>query len=299
MVDFRRGILAGVAAAMVFLSISVILEVTGLADRSWLFIGAAGLIFWYDLAEPWRMALELIPWLARGAIFGAVFAALYAFLPGETAVWKAILVSLMIWAVNVIQRMYISLRWPWQANGAFPEQPFRWDTFMTYVVGYALISIASAVAFGALAGVIWNRVPTREAPEPRSGSAVLLAGFAIGVLMWLGPASQVVHAAVRGPFWETLMWMWPERFWWPGILILSAAVLGLAGWILVMLGWRRTRRGETGFRRGLAGGILMAVTGVMLLPGVVSIIGAVLSRREPPTALCAATASREGIEIDG
>ena len=175
-------------------------------------------------------------------------------------------VSLMIWATGPIEDIYLSLG----------------TAVITYELGGMLISIASAVAFGALAGAIWNRLRAREAPEPRPGSAALLAGSAIGMWMWLGPASRViVDVAVMGPFWETLMWWWPERFWWPGILILSAAVLGLAGWILVLLGWRRTRRGESGFRRGLAGGVLMAVTGVMLMPGVVSIIGAVLSRREP------------------
>jgi len=58
-------------------------------------------------------------------------------------------------------------------------------------------------------------------------------------------------------------------------------ILGLTGPILVLLGWRRMRRGETGFRRGVAGAIVMAFTGAMLLPWVLSIIGAVLSRREP------------------
>ncbi|MFU8796261.1 MAG: hypothetical protein ACNA7X_03060 [Dehalococcoidia bacterium] len=282
MVDFRRGIIAGVAAAAVFLIISVILEVTGLADRSWMFVEAAGLRIWFYSTEPLHVLSVILPRLVPGVIFGAVFAALYFYLPRRTAVRQAMAVSLMIWAIGRMQRMYHSLRWPWQAEGMVPDTASYGTAVITYDLGGMLISIASAVAFGALAGAIWNRLKAREAREPRPGSAALLIGFAIGVSMWLGPASRVVvDVAVRGPFWETLMWWWPERFWWPGILILSAAVLGLAGWILVLLGWRRTRRGETGFRRGLAGGILMAVTGVMLLPGVVSIIGAVLSRREP------------------
>jgi len=84
---------------------------------------------------------------------------------------------------------------------------------------------------------------------------------------------------ITGWFWESLPGIAPLT--WTRILHTSAAVLGPVGWILVLLGWRRTRKGATGFRRGLVGGILMAVTGVMLLPGVVSVIGAVLSRREP------------------
>jgi len=263
MADFRRGIIAGVAAAVIFFIISVILEVTGLADRLPMSVSAAGLFFLFDLSEPWRMVLQLVPRLVQGVIFGAVFAALYAFLPGRTAVRKAIVVSLMIWVVGVIQSiMYTYPRWPWQSNGML-----------------ALISIASAVVLGALAGAIWNRLKARETMESRPGSAALLAGFAIGICLWLGVAVSVMGAVVTGWFWELLSDIPAIR--WTGILYASAAILGLVGWILVLLGWRRTRRGEIGFRRGLAGGILMAVTGTMLLPGVVSIIGAVLSRREP------------------
>jgi len=279
MADFRRGIIAGVAAAVIFFIISVILNVTGLADRFSFFVAAARLELWAGSAEPRLMVHQIWPRLVQGAIFGAIFAALYIYLPGRTAVRKAIVVSQMIWAIGVVQGMYTSLNWPWQIYFMFPEVASYGTAVSAYVLGWALISIASAVAFGALAGAMWNRLKAREAPEPRPGSTALLVGFAIGILFWLGAALSVIGAVVTGWYWG--LWSDILAIRWASILYASAAVLGLAGWILVLLGWRRTRRGETGFRRGLAGGIVMAVTGVMLLPGVVSIIGAVLSRREP------------------
>jgi len=279
MADFRRGIIAGVAAAIVFVIISVILNVTGLADRYTFFEDLASLFFWFDLSEPWLMILQLPTRLIEGVIFGAIFASLCAFLPGRTAVRKAIVVSLIIWAIGVMQSRYTSLRLAWLVDGVFPHTAFCWQMVDSYILGSVLISIASAVAFGALAGAIWNRLKAREVREPRPGSAALLAGFAVGIWMWLGAAIHVIGAVATGWFWEFL----PDfpAFRWVIILYAFSAVVGLAGWILVLLGWRRTKRGKNGFRRGLAGGILMAVTGVMLLPGVVSIIGAVLSRREP------------------
>jgi len=57
--------------------------------------------------------------------------------------------------------------------------------------------------------------------------------------------------------------------------------LGLPGWILALVAWRKTKRGESGLRWGVAGGVMMALTGIMLLPGALAITGGVLSRRKP------------------
>jgi len=287
MADFRRGIIAGVAAAVIFFIISVILNVTGLADRASFFVAAAGLGLWPHSAESWHMVLQIQPRLVQGVIFGAIFAALYAFLPGRTAVRKAIVVSLMIWAIGVIRGMYTSLNWPWQICFMFPGVASSGTAVSAYILGWALISVASAVALGALAGAIWNRLKEREVTAARPGSAVLLVGFAIGIWVWFGAAVTVISWVRMGWLWEDVLSTTP-LMWMGSILYPSAACLGLAGWILVLFGWRRTRKGETGFRRGLVGGVLMAVTGIMLLPGVVSIIGAVLSRRKPSRQLSAA-----------
>jgi len=124
--------------------------------------------------------------------------------------------------------------------------------------------------------------------------AALLVGGILGGLLWALGAVPVIGAVVSGGI-HTVF----ADLEWFAIMILLVAGPGAAGWILTLVAWRKTRRGESGFKPGLVGGLIMALTGVMLIPGSLAIIGAVLSRREPPTASCAATASREGIEIDG
>jgi len=59
--------------------------------------------------------------------------------------------------------------------------------------------------------------------------------------------------------------------------------LGLPGWILTLAAWRKAKRGGSGFKGGVAGGVIMALTCVMLLPGVLAIIGGVFSGRKPAT----------------
>jgi len=44
---------------------------------------------------------------------------------------------------------------------------------------------------------------------------------------------------------------------------------------------RKTKRGESGLKLGVAGGVIMALAGLMLLPGALAITGGVLSARKP------------------
>ncbi|HUW46988.1 MAG TPA: hypothetical protein VMW50_14530, partial [Dehalococcoidia bacterium] len=69
--------------------------------------------------------------------------------------------------------------------------------------------------------------------------------------------------------------------WWVNILHTLVTFIGPVGWILALVAWRKTKRGESGLKWGVAGGIMMALTGIMLLPGVLAIIGGVLSGRKP------------------
>jgi len=75
----------------------------------------------------------------------------------------------------------------------------------------------------------------------------------------------------------------PGPFWWYSVLYTASAFLGLVGWVLALVAWRKTKRGESGFKWGVAGGVIMALTGVMLLPGVLAIVGGVFSARKPAT----------------
>jgi len=75
----------------------------------------------------------------------------------------------------------------------------------------------------------------------------------------------------------------PGPFWWYGILFVSVVFLGLPGWVLALVAWRKTRVGKSGFKWGMYGGVIMALTGIMLLPGLLAITGGVFSGRKPAT----------------
>jgi hypothetical protein len=115
--------------------------------------------------------------------------------------------------------------------------------------------------------------------EGREGGPLLLVSFALGVVMWVLPAIGFLIGVIIGgaPLTE------PGPFWWYGVLYTFVVFIGLPAWLLVLVAWRRTRRGESGLKPGVAGGIIMALTGQMLLPGVLAIIGAVLSRHKAAT----------------
>ena len=69
--------------------------------------------------------------------------------------------------------------------------------------------------------------------------------------------------------------------WWSDVLAASVVFLGLPGWVLALVAWRKSRRGESGFKWGVAGGVIMALTGIMLLPGLLAITGGVYSGHKP------------------
>ena len=143
-------------------------------------------------------------------------------------------------------------------------------------VRLALPGIISTLAFGALSGFLWGRFRGKELAEERKGRPVLLVSFIFGVLMWaLLAIGFIIGVAIGGlPIIE------PGPGWWSGILATSVVFLGLPGWVLTLIGWRKTKVDESGFKWGVSGGVLMALTG-MLLPGALAIIGGVLSRRRP------------------
>ncbi len=292
MADFKRGIKAGVAAAAVYLIISVILAAIG--HRFWYlsdFIDAAGLGIPLWLMDPsfviTLILTNIVPYVVRGIVFGAVFAALYNFLPGTTSVKKGVVLSSFLWIVAVIQVIYTIPGWPWHTNGfGFSGSGTYYSGMISLSsVGLALAGIISALAFGALTGFLWNRFRGKGLTEERKGSAVLLVSFIFGGLMWALLAIGFIIGVVIGgaPIIEE-----PGPFWWYGILATSVFFLGLPGWVLALAAWRKTKRGGSGLKLGMAGGVTMALTGHMLLPGLLAIIGGVFSERklaiEPSTA---------------
>jgi hypothetical protein len=276
MADFRRGIKAGVAVAAVYLLISVILEVTGFSDQ---FLGitmAAGLHIGslHMFTDPSFVIFWILPRIVRGIVFGAVFAALYSFLPGTTSVKKGMVLSAFLWILSAVELIYITPGWA--AGGG--RTSTAGITVSLSSIGLALVSIIFALAFGALVGAIWNKLREKEVTEVRKGMAALLVGFILGGCMWTsGAVAFLINVVVRGgPLIEE-----PGPFWWGSILYASVVFLGLPGWVLTLVGWKKTKVDKSGLKWGVAGGVMMALTGIMLLPGVLAIIGGVFSGRKP------------------
>jgi len=272
--DFGRGIKAGAAAAGVYLVISVILELSHLSPSG--ITLAAGLTIQLELTDPLLVIISILSRMVRGIIFGAVFAALFNFLPGTTSVKKGVVFSAFLWILSAVWLIYMTPGWP--AGGGHTSM--AGITVSLSSIGLTLVSIIFALAFGALVGAIWNKLRAKEFGEARKGNAALLLGFALGVWMWVsGAVAFFMNVVVRGfPVIEQ-----PGPFWWYSILFVSVVFLGLPGWILALAAWRKIRRGEPGLKLGVAGGIIMALTGILLLPGILAIIGGVLSRRKPAT----------------
>jgi len=280
MADFGRGIKAGVVTGIVYMLISAIL---GAIYHNSLsippFIHAAQLspFLLRDLTAFSFWLSVFFPYIVRGVVFGAIFAALYDFLPGTASVKKGVVLSSFLWIVAVIQVIYTTPGWPWDTNGfGFSGSGTYYSGMISLSsVGLALAGIISALAFGALTGFLWNRFRGKELTEERKGRSVLLVSFIFGGLMWallaIGFTIGVVIGGAPAIGIGSL---------WPNLLFLSVVFLGLPGWVLALVAWKKTKVDKSGFRWGVAGGVMMALTGIMLLPGVLAIIGGVLSARK-------------------
>jgi hypothetical protein len=281
MADFRRGIKVGVVTGIIYMAIPAILGAIYQNNPLSVphFLYGAGLTPLFSLAalsDASFVTSVLFQHVVRGIVFGAVFAALYNFLPGTASVIKGVVLSAFVWVLSAVGFIYMTPGWP--TDG---------DSFLTYCGGgavvlssisLALAGIISALVFGALTSFLWDSFRPKRLAEAVKGSPVLLLSFILGALTWAFFAAFYLSAVVTSGF-PALN---PD-FWWDDLLATSVVFLGLPGWVLADVGWRKTRMDKSGFKWGVAGGILMALTGLMLLPGALAIIGGVLSGRKPAT----------------
>jgi hypothetical protein len=279
--DFGRGIKAGAAAATVYLVIAVILETIG--QTFWYpsnFISAAGLGIQLESTYLSIVILSIWSYMFRGIVFGAIFAALYSFLPGTTSVRKGVVLSAFLWIVALVEVIYATPGWPWHDGGHSYAATYYGSTVCLSSIGLALVNIIFTLAFGTLVGAIWNKLRGKQVTEMRNGTAALLVSFILGGLMWVqGAVVLFMNVVVRGfPVIEQ-----PGPFWWYSILFVSVVFLGLPGWVLALIAWRKTKAGRSGLKWGMYGRVIMVLTGIMLLPGLLAIIGGVLSGRKPAT----------------
>jgi len=278
--DFRRGIKAGVAVAAVYLIISAI--ISAIYHNSWwsipYFIYAAGLhpFSLTALTDPSFVIFSLIlPYLVRGIVFGAVFAALYNFLPGTISIVKGVVLSSFLWIVALIEVIYTTPGGPWTDNGITGAGTYYGGTVSLSSLSLALAGIISALVFGAVTGFLWDRFRAKRLAGARKGSPVLLVSVVVGGVTWVVLALLfLVGVVISGaPAINPGMW-------WSDLLATSVVLLGLPGWVLALVAWRKTKRGESGLKWAVVGGVIMALTGIMMLPGTLAITGGVFSGRK-------------------
>lgn len=153
--------------------------------------------------------------------------------------------------------------------------------FTIYEIRYSLLFGVVFAALYALVRAIRNRLRAKKVTEPRMGSEVLLVGLTIGGFLWLPKVIEVIRGItnVVRLGWPTPIE--PGSVSWYHILHMSVVFIVLIGWVLVLFGWRKTRRGESGLKLSVAGGVIMAPTGILLFPGLLAIVGGVFSARKP------------------
>jgi F0F1-type ATP synthase assembly protein I len=277
--DFGRGIKAGAAAGAIYLIISVILELTGFSFQFSSITTAAGFGISLESTDPSLLTLSILSRIVQAIIFGAIFAALYDYLPGTTSVKKGVVFSSFLWVLVAIELIYTIPGWP-----TYGDQTV-WSVVLSVAgvqvtlpsIRSALACIISALVFGMLVGFLWDRFRSTKLIEARRGSAVLLVSFVLGIWMWASSAiGIIIYVVSRGA-----LVIEPGPMWWANILHTLVTFIGPAGWVLALVAWRKTRRGKSGLKLGVAGGIIMALTGIMLLPGALAITGGVLSGRKP------------------
>jgi hypothetical protein len=280
MTDFKRGIKAGVVTGIVYMGIAGILGAIYQNSVSipYFILGTGLSLFtWRSFTDPSYVFELLFQYVIRGIVFGAVFAALYSFLPGTASFKKGVVLSAFVWILSAVGLIYITPGWP--TEGSFSWIYCGGGVVVLSSIWPALAGIISALVFGALAGFLWDRFRAKALPEERKGTSVLLLSFIMGAIIWAVFAAAFLAGVVisRGvPAIE-------PYFWWFDLLNRLVVFLGLPGWVLANVAWKKAKRGNSGFKWGVAGGVIMALTGIMLLPGVLAIIGGVFSGRKPAT----------------
>jgi hypothetical protein len=269
MADFKRGIKAGVIAGVIYAVVALALTIM-LDNPDILYSPLSSVVTGLGV-------LSFGGPIVRGIIFGVVFAALYNLLPGTTAILKGVVLSFSLWVLTVVEVAYMNLSWPLHFIGIPENGSYYGGTIDLSSVSLALINVMSALLFGVLVGFLWNRFRGKELREERQGRPALLLSFIFGAIAWAIVAWPAINYFVVSGVSFTHVFIFPWRYVALPVLFLFAGALG---WAFALIAWRKTRSRESGFNWGLAGGILMAVSGIMLLPGVLAITGGIISRRK-------------------
>jgi hypothetical protein len=186
--DFGRGIKAGVSTGGVYLVISAILGAIYQNNpfsipQFILGTGLTPLFLLRDLTYLSSVISFLFQYLCRGIVFGAVFAALYSFLPGTVSVKKGVALSAFVWILSAVGLIYIIPGWP--TDGSSSWTYCGGGVVDLSSISLALAGIISALVFGALTGFLWDRFRGKGLIEERKGRSVLLVSFILGGVIWV------------------------------------------------------------------------------------------------------------------
>jgi hypothetical protein len=281
MADFGRGIKAGAVGAAAFLILAVVF--TAPSQIFWQLAGvisAAGLSISLEPAGFSAVAGSIARRVFQGVMFGAIFAALHEHMPGTTSLRKGLVFSGFLWMILLVELVYTTApQWPtdgdqtvWVVSGGLAGVKVTVPSISMVSAG-----IISALAFGALVGFLWNKFRGTGLTAAGRSNGALLVAFTLGLYLWLSPAVGIIIYLIN----KGTIIMEPGPLWWSTMLGLVTAFLGTLGWVLALIAWLKARGGQSGFKWGLAGGVIMVGTGLMLVPGVMAIIGGVLSRHGP------------------
>jgi hypothetical protein len=198
-----------------------------------------------------------------------IFAALYNFLPSTTSIVKGVVLSSLLWIITVIEVIYTMPQWSGVRGTHYG------GTVVLSSLILILIGTMFALLFGALTGLLWDRFQTKRLAEARKGNPVLLVSFILGGIIWVLFALMFLIGRVP------LTIVVGSEFWWEQVVTRLVIFFGLPGWVLTLVAWRKTKGGDSGLKWGVSGGVMMVLTGIMLLPGALAITGSVLSARKP------------------
>lgn len=279
MADFRRGIEAGAIAGFIYIF------VVGIIDAilgSYFSPGLVEVLFRLVWFMHWGSLHTALLFVVQGIVFGAVFAALYTLLPGAGNVRKGLVLSAFLWIVALIQIIY-GTRVYSTPLPIFYVNYIRYGIIIELSSIQILSAIISALVIGSLTGYLWGRVQGKELTEEREARPLLLVSFILGGITWALVGAWFLQIVSRSG-WASAV----NPFDWAGLLLRLVVFLGFPGWVLSFVGWRKTVRGKSGLVWSVVGGVMMGVTGYMLLPGALAITGGVLSGRKPATESSAA-----------
>lgn len=149
MVDYGRGVKAGAVAGIAHGIISGILTFLAIqmlfpGDWSAIFVPSQAAQISMGMIIATLLGSSLVGGIIGGIIFGVIYAAVYDSLPGGSSINKGIVLSLGFWIIFGLVLGYGTVSAMMTASGAAAG-------------AYLVVNLISALIWGALVGILWDR----------------------------------------------------------------------------------------------------------------------------------------------